>query len=141
RNGQVSTWDDFSATLQRQLLGLARKQGEGLRILTETVTSPTLAAQLETLLVRYPKAQWHQYDPINRDNVYDGARMAFGEALEVRYSFDKARTILSLDADFLGAGNARVRAARDFAKGRGAGGRAAMQNRLYAMASSPSLTG
>jgi MoCo/4Fe-4S cofactor protein with predicted Tat translocation signal len=140
RNGQVSTWDDFSATLQRQLLGLARKQGEGLRILTETVTSPTLAAQLEALLVRYPNAQWHQYDPINRDNVYDGARMAFGEALDVRYSFDKARTILSLDADFLGAGNARVRAARDFAQGRGAGGRTAMQNRLYAMASSPSLT-
>ena len=66
--------------------------------------------------------------------------LACGEALDVRYSFDKARTILSFDADFLGAGNARVRAARDFAQGRGAGGRAEMQNRLYAMASSPSLT-
>ncbi|MEP7097283.1 MAG: TAT-variant-translocated molybdopterin oxidoreductase [Dokdonella sp.] len=140
RKGQISTWENFSSALGRQLIGLARKQGEGLRILTETVTSPTLAAQLQALLARYPKAQWHQYDPINRDNVYDGTRMAFGEALDVRYRLDKARTILSLDADFLGAGNARVRAARDFAQGRGAGGRAAMPNRLYAVASSPSLT-
>ena len=35
-------------------------QGAGLRILTETVTSPTLAEQLEALLAEYPQASWHQ---------------------------------------------------------------------------------
>ncbi|MGI9025794.1 MAG: TAT-variant-translocated molybdopterin oxidoreductase [Burkholderiaceae bacterium] len=141
--GQASTWEDFSAMLQRRLIGLSKNQGEGLRVLTETVTSPTLAAQLKTLLARYPKARWHQYEPINRDNVYEGTRLAFSEAFDVRYRFDKAKAILSLDADFLGAGNARVRYARDFAQGRGAGGQASdarVANRLYAIAGSPSLT-
>jgi MoCo/4Fe-4S cofactor protein with predicted Tat translocation signal len=112
--GEVSTWEAFAAALERQRDGLAKKQGSGLRVLTETVTSPTLAAQLQALLARYPKAQWHQCDPVNRDNVYDGTRMAFGEVLDVRHRFDRAQTVLSLDADFLGAGNALVRTDRDF---------------------------
>ncbi|MGH8713187.1 MAG: TAT-variant-translocated molybdopterin oxidoreductase [Casimicrobiaceae bacterium] len=140
RNGQVSTWESFSTALRRRLPGLGARQGEGLRVLSGTVTSPTLAAQRKALLERYPKAQWHQYDPINRDSVYEGTRLAFGEALDVRHRFDKARAIVSLDADFLGAGNARVRAARDFAQGRGAGGRAPAPNRLYALAAGPTLT-
>ncbi|MGH8314037.1 MAG: TAT-variant-translocated molybdopterin oxidoreductase, partial [Steroidobacterales bacterium] len=140
QNGQVSTWESFNTALRGRLRALAAKQGEGLRILTETVTSPTLAAQIESLRQRYPGAQWHQYEPVNRDNVYEGTRLAFGEALDVRHRFDKARTIVSLDADFLGTGNARVRTARDFAQGRGAGGRAAAPNRLYALSASPGLT-
>jgi MoCo/4Fe-4S cofactor protein with predicted Tat translocation signal len=141
--GEVSTWELFNSSLQKQMTMLAAKQGDGLRILTETVTSPTLAAQLRALLAKYPKAQWHQYEPLNRDNVYDGTRLAFGSAMDVQYRLDKAQAILSLDADFLGAGNARVRMARDFARGRGAqerDERAATPNRLYNIASCPTLT-
>ena len=140
RNGQIDTWENFGATLQRRLAALADKQGDGLRILTETVTSPTLAAQIDQLLKRYPRARWHQYDAINRDNIYDGTRTAFGETLDVRYALDKAQIIVSLDADFLGAGNARVRSARDFSRGRGATDGETRPNRLYAAASSPTLT-
>jgi len=77
---------------------------------------------------------------INRDNIYDGTRTAFGETLDVRYALDKAQIIVSLDADFLGAGNARVRSARDFSHGRGAADGETRPNRLYAAASSPTLT-
>jgi Fe-S-cluster-containing dehydrogenase component len=138
--GDVSTWEAFDAALQPQLRAAALKQGDGLRILTETVTSPTLAAQMQALLARYPKAQWHQYDPINRDSVYDGTRIAFGEPLDVRHRFDRAQTVLSLDADFLGTGAARVRDARDFVNGHATHGVADTSNRLYALASTPSLT-
>jgi molybdopterin-containing oxidoreductase family iron-sulfur binding subunit len=140
RNGQIDTWENFGATLQRRLAALADKQGDGLRILTVTVTSPTLAAQIDQLLKRYPRARWHQYDAINRDNIYDGTRTAFGETLDVRYALDKAQIIVSLDADFLGAGNARVRSARDFSHGRGAADGETRPNRLYAAASIPTLT-
>ena len=136
--GEISTWDAFASALQRRLLTLAQRQGEGLRILTETVSSPTLAAQLAALLARYPKARWHQYDPINRDPAYDGTRRAFGVPLETLYRFDRARCVLSLDADFLGTGGARVRAARDFVQLRSDSATAA--NRLYAVATTPSLT-
>ncbi len=44
-------------------------QGAGIRILTPTISSPTLADQLRNFLKIYPQAKWHVYEPINRDNV------------------------------------------------------------------------
>ena len=138
--GVISTWEAFAAALQRRLRDLGQRQGDGLRILTDTVTSPTLAAQLSQALARWPKAQWHQYEPINRDNVYDGTRLAFGMPLDVRHHLDRANVVLSLDADFLGTGPARVRDARDFVDRHATHGTTASSNRLYAIASTPSLT-
>ena len=43
--------------------------GAGLRLLTETIVSPTLGRQIENLLEDYPKAKWHQYEPINDDDA------------------------------------------------------------------------
>ena len=47
----------------------ASNAAPGLRMLTETVTSPTLAEQLRQVLAAFPHAQWHQYEPVHRDNV------------------------------------------------------------------------
>jgi Fe-S-cluster-containing dehydrogenase component len=138
--GVVSTWDAFAAALARRMRDLGSRQGDGLRILTETVTSPTLAAQLQAVLARYPGAQWHQYEPVNRDNDYDGARVAFGTPLDVRHRFDRAAVVLSLDADFLGTGPARVRAARDFVSHHATHADTGESNRLYALAGTPGLT-
>ena len=41
------------------------KQGAGMRFLTETITSPTLAAQMKGILTEFPQAKWHQYEPVN----------------------------------------------------------------------------
>src|SRR5208337_4075889 len=74
------------------------------RILTPTISSPTLADQLRNFLKVYPQAKWHVYEPVNRDNVLEGAKLAFGQPVETRYDFEKADVIVSLDADFLYAG-------------------------------------
>jgi molybdopterin-containing oxidoreductase family iron-sulfur binding subunit len=60
-----------NAELETQRLN----QGAGLRILTETVTSPTLGYQIGELLRRFPKAKWHQYEPRTRP-AQEGARLA-----------------------------------------------------------------
>jgi molybdopterin-containing oxidoreductase family iron-sulfur binding subunit len=138
--GVPSTWDAFAADLQARLRALAPREGDGLRILTRTITSPTLARQMQALLARYPKAQWHAYEPVNRDNVDAGSRLAFDAALDPLHHFDRAAVVLSLDADFLGSGPARVRDARDFVGGHATHGRTQASNRLYAVTSTPSLT-
>jgi molybdopterin-containing oxidoreductase family iron-sulfur binding subunit len=138
--GVVSTWDAFEAAFARRLRDLGQREGDGLRILTDTVTSPTLASQLQALLARYPKARWHQYEPVNRDNVYAGTRLAFGVPLDVRHHFDRTAVVLSLDADFLGSGTSRVRDARDFVRNHATHDATDRANRLYAIASTPSLT-
>jgi molybdopterin-containing oxidoreductase family iron-sulfur binding subunit len=140
RDGEIATWEGFLAELTGATRMLGLQRGAGLRILTETVTSPTLAAQLTGLLERYPRAQWHQYQPLNRDNVYAGARLAFKSHLEPQYRFDRAEIVVALDADFLDAMPGSVRYARDFMGTRRAQGRASM-SRLYVAESTPSLSG
>ncbi len=139
--GKPSTWADFLTALAAALKDQDASQGAGLRILTETVTSPTLASQLDALLKKYPAAKWSQYEPVNHDNVYEGSRLAFGQVVETIYHFDKAQVILSLDSDFLSAPAGGVRYTREFTDGRRVRNNQIAMNRLYAVESTPTITG
>jgi MoCo/4Fe-4S cofactor protein with predicted Tat translocation signal len=138
--GDVRTWGMFQEAIRGPLSVQKGLQGAGIRILTPTVSSPTLADQLSSVLKLYPQAKWHVYEPINRDNVYQGAKMAFGQPVETRYDFEKADVIVSLDADFLYAGfPGNVRYIRDFAKRRNPD--SGNMSRLYVVESTMSSTG
>ena len=81
---QIKTWQAFASEMAHALNGQESKQGAGLRILTGMVTSPTLADQIGQLLSAYPRATWHQYQPVTRDAILGGAQMAFGRAVRHR---------------------------------------------------------
>jgi molybdopterin-containing oxidoreductase family iron-sulfur binding subunit len=138
---RISTWDAFLSTIKPVLEEQQGKQGAGLRILTETVTSPTLTHQLHALLQQFPEARWHQYEPVNRDAMRAGARLAFGEDVDPQYRFEKADIILSLDADFLFSLPGSVRYARDFARKRKVRDEKGGMSRLYMAESAPSISG
>jgi molybdopterin-containing oxidoreductase family iron-sulfur binding subunit len=138
--GRISNWAAFLAALNDALEAQRIKDGAGLRILTERVTSPTLADQLRSLLTVFPEAKWHQYEPIVRDDLRAGSRLAFGELLQPLHAFNRADVIVSLDADFLGTGPANLHDTRQFTERRRPGTGAAM-NRLYVLESTPSITG
>lgn len=137
--GQISTWSAFLSALKPMLDRQRTKQGTGVRILTETVTSPTLAHQLQTVLETFPDAKWHQYEPIGRDHTRAGAHLAFGQFVETHYDFSQAEVVLALDADFLFAMPGSVRYARALSTARQA--ETGCMNRLYVAESTPSVTG
>jgi molybdopterin-containing oxidoreductase family iron-sulfur binding subunit len=143
--GETRPWAAFVAELRTSIDkendGLKAKKGVGLRILTETVTSPTLAAQMKQFLTDFPEAKWHQYEPINRDNARAGAVMALGQPVNTTYDFSKADRILSLGSDFLSAMPGTLRYARDYAAKRRISGEQAEMNRLYVIESTPTITG
>jgi MoCo/4Fe-4S cofactor protein with predicted Tat translocation signal len=137
--GDVRSWTAFMEALRGPLSAEKSMAGGGVRILTQAVTSPTLAAQIHDYLEASPQAKWHVYEPINRDNVVAGAKQAFGEPVETRYDFSKADVMVSLDADFLYAGfPGSARYTRDFAARRNPD---ANMSRLYVVESTPSSTG
>ena len=143
--GETRPWSTFVAEIRgaidKENDGLKAKKGAGLRFLTETITSPSLAAQMKSILTDFPEAKWHQYEPVNRDNARAGAMMAFGQPLNTIYDFSKADRILSINSDFLAAFPGSLRYARDYAaRRRISEGRSAM-NRLYVIESTPSITG
>jgi MoCo/4Fe-4S cofactor protein with predicted Tat translocation signal len=137
--GDTRSWRKFIDDTRTPLAGQKAVDGEGLRLLTGPVSSPTLAEQIRALLKMYPKAKWHQYSPLHRDNSLAGSMMAFGQAVETQYRLENADVILSLDADFLSPsfpGSARY--THDYAARRNPDGK---MNRLYVVESVPSPTG
>ena len=138
--GDTSTWSEFIAALQ-PVLNAAKTNGGGLRLLTQTITSPTLGAHIQKLVGMYPGMKWHQWEAANRDNVREGAKMAFGGYADVHYDFTKANVIVTLGSNFLDEGPGHLRYARDFASRRRVRKGTTSMNRLYAIESSMSSTG
>ena len=139
QNGEIASPEAFRQALQAQLQRARLRNGEGLRLLTGRVTSPTLLRQIDDLMQRFPKSNWHAYEPIDEDNAEAGATMAFGRPLRFVPQLDKARVVLALDADPLGHGPNQLRNARGFAA------RRRPQNdgfsRIYCVEAAPTLTG
>jgi MoCo/4Fe-4S cofactor protein with predicted Tat translocation signal len=142
---ETRPWSQFVAEIRSAIAkendGLKAKKGAGLRFLTETIISPTLAAQMKSILAEFPESKWHQYEPVNRDNARAGAIMAFGLPVNTIYDFSKADRILSLGSDFLSAMPGTLRYARDYAAKRRISGDKAEMNRLYVVESTPTTTG
>src|SRR5439155_13431591 len=132
RGENISTWNDFLGELDLVLAAQQSSGGAGLRILTETITSPTLAAQLQAVLQKFPNVKRHQWQPLGHLFSVD----------ETLYDFGKARVIVALDSDFLFMDPAALRYARDFsASGRVIDPANATLNRLYVAEPTPTVTG
>ena len=93
------------------------------------------------LLQSLPQAKWHQYQPLGRDNVREGARLALGRPVDTIYDFSQAEVIVSLDADFLVGMPGSLRYARQFADARRVAAGGSKMSRVYAVESAPTLTG
>ena len=137
----IGTWTKFLEAIDDPLTAQRSLKGAGLRILSETVTSPTLASQIESFLRQFPKARWHQYAPVNADSEREGIRLVYGEMLSPVYAYDKADVIVSLDADFLMEGPASVRAMCDFSERRRISSDKKTMNRLYIAEATVTNTG
>src|SRR5205807_1271022 len=87
------SWEEFSTELNRRLRR-GRENGVDrelrLRILTGTITSPSLGQQIQDILARFPRARWHVYEPAGHDSGRIGARHAFGREVETVYHFEQA---------------------------------------------------
>ena len=141
REGRVSNWSAFTTFLKPLMEDRKRLRGAGMRLLTESVISPTLGAQIREFLAIFPEAKWHQWEPAGRDAAREGARLAFGRYVNTVYHFERADVIVSLDSDFVRSGPGAVRYARDFISRRRLQGPESKMNRLYAVEASPSNTG
>jgi MoCo/4Fe-4S cofactor protein with predicted Tat translocation signal len=141
--GEVREFAAFLAVFRAMLADKKASGGAGLYILSDTVTSPSLAAQWKAAQQNYPNAKWVQWDPVNRDSAYSASKTAFGDYYDAQYRLQGADVIVSLDADFLSGithpGFHRL--AADYASRRKLTDPSISMNRLYAVESAPSTTG
>ncbi len=139
--GEIRSWGAFFGSLREILIPQSAINGRGIRILTETVTSPTMADQLRTIQKIYPSAKWHQWEPAGTHSARAGAVQAFGTPTNTYYDFLPAKVVVSLDSDFLASGVASLRYARQFAARRRVRDTSGEMNRLYVVEPMPTPTG
>jgi molybdopterin-containing oxidoreductase family iron-sulfur binding subunit len=141
REGVPTTW----AGVERELATLREqwnaREGDGLRILTGDITSPTLARQLRELLAALPKAQIHVFEPVGAGRRRQAMRAAFGRDADLHHALENCEVIVSFDDDLLGPGPRQVRHARGWAQRRGETRPGEGRSRLHVIESVPGLTG
>ncbi|CAM5332292.1 hypothetical protein AFEL58S_00947 [Afipia felis] len=114
-------------------------QGDGLRLLVEPFTSPTLQRQIEEWLSEYPKTRIHLHDPTGVQNRRLLSAATYGDHLDLHYRLDRCGVVVSFDDDFLGPGPYQVGNAIRWSNARrGASGPGV---HLYCAESIPGATG
>jgi len=140
-NGEISGWGEFFGAFRGVLAEQKSKGGAGLRILTETITSPTMAAQFAAIKKLYPQYKWHQWEPAGAHSARAGSQLALGQQYNTYYDFSKADVVVALDSDFLASGTASLRYARQFSMRRRVSAEKTTMNRLYVAEPMPTPTG
>jgi molybdopterin-containing oxidoreductase family iron-sulfur binding subunit len=138
--GEIRSYTSFLLAFVGILEKQRAKNGAGIRILTQTVTSPTLFAQIQDVLKSYPAAKWYQWEATGHGRRM-GSQLAFGQFLNTTYKFDQADVVLAIDANFLANGPGGVRYAKDFAAKRVVRDGKKTQSRFYVVETTPTSTG
>jgi MoCo/4Fe-4S cofactor protein with predicted Tat translocation signal len=141
KKNQDSTWAAFGSFWAEAYKKYSANQGEGLALLIQPFSSPTLARLLEKFRKTFPKAAVAVYDPISDEAIFQGIRFATGLMYRPVYDYGKARVILSLDSDFLRMESENITASRGFTDGRRVMTQSDPMNRLYVAESYYSITG
>jgi molybdopterin-containing oxidoreductase family iron-sulfur binding subunit len=110
--GKEATFDAIDRVIKENLAG---KSGY---LVTCTLISPTVKEVITQFLAKYPNVKHVVYDGISYSGMLDAHLASYGKRTLPTYHFDKAATIVSLDADFLGTWLSPVEFAKGYSKGR-----------------------
>jgi MoCo/4Fe-4S cofactor protein with predicted Tat translocation signal len=96
---EVTNFESFDKLIAEAVTGLA---GKAFVLLTSTIHSPSTLQIIAAFLAKYPTARHIQYDAVSYSGMLLANEAAYGKRALPQYRFDKAKTIVSLGADFLG---------------------------------------
>ena len=140
KEGAEIDWETLDSEITSQLNKIAT-QGSQIRIVSKTVLSPTTKKAVAEFIAKYPTAQHVTYDPISAYGITEGNRRSFGEAMIPSYDFSKAKTIVSVGADFLGTWISPIEFSKQYAQTRKINEHHREMSRHYHFESNLSLTG
>ncbi len=139
KDGQVekTDWSKLDSEVKEKLAA-----GGNIRVIANTILSPTAKKALGEFLAKYPTASVVTYDPVSASALVAASEQCFGIAAVPDYRFDAAEVIVSFGADFLGTWISPVEYARAYSANRKVSGRkGSKMSRHYQVETHMSLTG
>jgi molybdopterin-containing oxidoreductase family iron-sulfur binding subunit len=95
------SWSDFEAETTNKLNEL-KDAGKEIVLLTQTFASPSTSKLIAEFKEKYGNVRHVVYDAISESAALDAYQNKYGERGLANYDFEKASTIVSIGADFLG---------------------------------------
>ncbi|MBS1496653.1 MAG: TAT-variant-translocated molybdopterin oxidoreductase [Bacteroidetes bacterium] len=109
---EVTSFDAFDKMVGDAIASVA---GKPLVLLTSTINSPSTLDIITAFLAKYPGSRHVQYDAVSYSGMLLANEACYGKRSLPVYQFDKAKTIVSLGADFLGTWLNPVEFSRQYA--------------------------
>ena len=100
-NGEEVSWDNFYLQTESILKALTKSNKE-IILLIPTIPSPTSHKIIANFIAAYPNIRPVVYDSICSDAALNSFEKYYGKRALADYDFSKAKTIVSVDADFIG---------------------------------------
>jgi Fe-S-cluster-containing dehydrogenase component len=114
RNGDgkydAATW----AQVDEMIAGTFRPESR-IAILSHSMLSPTEKQVINDFKTKYPNTTVTVYDPVSSGALVKASELMYGVAMVPGYHFDKAKVIVSIQADFLGSWISPVQFANQYA--------------------------
>jgi molybdopterin-containing oxidoreductase family iron-sulfur binding subunit len=110
-------WEAADAAALAALAEAAARGGR-IRLLTDTIASPSTRHWIDSFARRFPGARHVAYDALGGSAILDAHERTHGARVLPRYRFERAALIASFDADFLGTWISPVEFAHGWAAGR-----------------------
>ena len=101
QNGEETTWEQVDAAIASQL-ETVRTQGGSVRVVTPSITSPTLQATIDEFLESFDDARHVVFDTLSCSAILDAHQKTHGARVLPHFRLDQCRMIVALGADFLG---------------------------------------
>ena len=95
------SWTDFDVDTTKKLVDIAATNKD-IVLLTQTFASPSTSKLISEFKEKYGNVRHVVYDSVSESAALDAYQAKYGERGLANYNFEKATTIVSVGADFLG---------------------------------------
>jgi molybdopterin-containing oxidoreductase family iron-sulfur binding subunit len=127
--------------IDRRITEAMASNTQGVYILTSTILSPTTKDIIAQFIAKYPNAKHVVYDAVSYSGMLLANEASYGKRALPSYHFDKAQTIVSLGADFLGTWLSPVEFSKQYSMGRRVSAKNAQMSKHYHVESFHTTTG
>ncbi len=100
-NGEKISWEDLDKNITTELSEVFAS-GKEVVLLTGTCASPSTHKLMMQFQEKFGKVRHVVYDAVSESTALDAFEAMYGERMLPDYNFSKAKTIVSIGADFLG---------------------------------------
>jgi MoCo/4Fe-4S cofactor protein with predicted Tat translocation signal len=107
------SWEEIDAEIMAKLRPESR-----IRIVSHTILSPTTKKAIADFSEKFPNTKLVVYDPVSASALLEANELCFGRRVAPSYHFDRARVIVGIEADFLGAWLSPIEYAAQYARNR-----------------------